>query len=110
MADADIRMKKGDRLPSVATNLKNPDGSFTNLTGATVVFRYQLDTTPPGTVTSITCVIDDPIAGAIHIDWGVTDTAVAGTYRAEFVATISGKDETFPTEGFLVFIIEPDVS
>ncbi len=107
----DIQMKKGDRLPSIERVLRAPDDTPVDLTGASgVVFKFQLATTPPGAVISGSCVIVDALNGRVRYDWGASDTAVGGTYRAEFIATIGGKEETFPNKGFLVLVVDQEVA
>jgi hypothetical protein len=108
-----VTMKKGDRLPSLTDTLVGPSGAV-DLTGATVVFKFF--PIVGGSVVSGSAVIEDATAGKVRYDWGASDTATAGSYYAEWVATIGGKEMTFPngdgTEGpqYIKLVVVADVS
>jgi hypothetical protein len=114
--DDNIYMKKGDRLPALyyvlelaGTVLGTPDS---------VAFKFEPEA--GGAVTSGAAAVESVSAGKVYVryDWGAADTATAGRYRAEFVATYAGgKEITFPNgDGaaggpqYLTLIISDDVS
>lgn len=108
-----IRMKVGDRLPAIDRVLYKPDGTPQDLTGATVQFKFQLAPVnggAAGTVKGGSCTVLNVAGGQVRYSWAAGDTSVAGVYRAEFIATIGGSDVSFPNQGFLLLIIDPDVS
>lgn len=96
-------VRQGDTAPRINTVLY--DGSATvNLTGATVVFRARrLD----GTTAVITKQADvvNATGGAIEVELSAQDTAVAGEYAATFQVTKSGSTVTFPTTGYVRFVV-----
>lgn len=104
----DIEMKKGDRLPALYYQLIGPEGPL-NLAGYTVEFAFEL---ADGSGVPITgaCTIDNESLGIVKYSWGAADTAVAGTYNAEFVGTVGGLEISFPNNAFLELVIYDDVA
>lgn len=91
-------IKQGDRFPFLTAQLTD-NGVARNLTGATVMFvvRYresgQIKFQAAATIT-------DAINGWVQYQWAAGDTAEAGTFDYEFVASFSGVTQTFPAEGY----------
>lgn len=93
-----INMKQGDLLPSI-THPCTLAGAPVNLTSATIAFRFRSQA--GGMVhTGAGVVLDPPEAGIVKYDWQTGDTDVPGVYNAEFVATIAGKEISFPNAGY----------
>lgn len=108
-ARADIYMKVGDRLPSITYVLVGPEGVMDLSTASGVVFKFEL-ADGSGSPISGSCTIESESLGRVRYDWGASDTATAGTYNAEFVATFSGKEMTFPNDNYLRLIVKADVA
>ena len=110
-----IYMKKGDRLPSITYILRSATGIQDLSAASGVVFKFEL-ADGSGSPISGNCAIEDTTAGRVRYDWGASDTATAGIYNAEFVATFSGREMTFPNgDGrqfpqFLKLVIADDVA
>ena len=105
---ADFQLKKGDRLPSLVATLYDASG-VADLSSATVTFKMELaSAVPGGTVISGSCTVLG--SGQVRYDWGASDSATVGVYDAEFVVTISGKDQTYPNGGYFTVEIVQDVS
>lgn len=113
--DDTIYMKKGDRLPDLLYWLEGPEP----LTALPSAVSFKFEPSAGGAVTSGTADIIELTGGRVKVryQWGASDTATIGTFRAEFVATFSGKEMTFPNgDGanggpqYLVLVISDDVS
>jgi hypothetical protein len=104
---ADIYIKQGDRLPKLKFTLTAPAGS--DLTGATVAIYFRPQ--DGGTVRTGACtnlqINQNVITG--EYAWAAGDTATAGDYFVEFVATLGGLQMTFPNDGFLTMTIQQDL-
>jgi hypothetical protein len=86
----------GDQLPLIAEQLVNGDGTFPNLTGATVAFTVR-DLTHASAVFGGAATVLDPIAATVQYTWQVSDTTAAGTYIYRWIVTFpGGKQESFP--------------
>jgi len=96
-------LKQNDTRPSYVAQLLQ-DGSAVDLAGATVRFHM-------GSVVDAPATIVDASTGVVRYDWLATDTAVAGTYNAEFEVTFSdGAVETFPNKDYLQIVIGEKVA
>jgi hypothetical protein len=108
-----FQIKRGDRLPVLAATLSDQSGAY-NLTGATVAMSlYRRPTDPKGTgvlVFTKAAAVTDAAAGEVEYQWAAGDTDIAGSYYAEFIVTVSGKELTFPSSGFVPVTINPDLS
>jgi hypothetical protein len=112
-----ITMKRGDLLPALAATLSNEAGVF-NLTGATVDVLWRpaatgLDaiegTESTATAQRRTAAVVSEVAGTVSYAWVAGDTDTAGTFDLEFEITVGGKTLSFPNDGFIRLIIEPDL-
>ncbi len=103
----DFFIKKGDRLPSITATLYNPDGTIADLMAATVAFKFRPK--GGGVVTSGTAVVVS-VNGKVRYDWGASDTTTSGDFDAEWVVTVGGKEQTFPSDDFIWLRITADVS
>ena len=107
---ADFYLKRGDTSPSLEATLTEFDGTddvAIDLTGASVVFSM---TTMGGTVivSRKSVAIVTALNGQVRYDWESGDTAMPGTFKAEFEVTLpSGKIVSFPnTESIVIKILE----
>lgn len=99
--NADINLGAGDRSPSrqvVLTKANTEDGSPggpENLTGATIVFRYQKRGTTDTPTELPVSIIGDPTDGLVQLDWPAP--VPSGDYDCRFVATLgSGLPQSWP--------------
>lgn len=112
----DFEIKRGDTAPSLVAVLKDRAGTAVNLsTAASVLFVMRAtgaasNSTPkvsrPSTVTA-----DQTVnTGQVTHEWQVADTALSGSFVAEFVVTwADGREQTFPTAGFITITIYDDL-
>jgi len=96
----DFALKQHDRKPPIQATLTTGPASRpvpVNLAGCTVKFIMAL-TAGGSPVVNGTAVIVDATEGIVSYDWADGDTAVTGSYLAEWQVTDSGGLEwTFPT-------------
>ena len=102
-------LKQGDLLPSIQAQLLDTSGVPVDLTGVLGVnfcFRRRNNTN----VTTAAATIVDATNGVVQYDWVAGDTDTVGEYEAEWVVTFaSGKEQTFPSEGFNEFEVTEDL-
>lgn len=105
---ADFTLKAHDRKPSIQATLTT-GGAAVNLTGSTV--KFIMAPTAGGTpVVNAAAVIVDAVNGVVRYDWLATDTAMAGSFQAEWQVTDSGgKEQTFPTLTYHTIAILADL-
>src|SRR6266446_3088103 len=101
---ADFAIKQGDQLPSIEATLTGADGNIANLTDMTVAFAMR---SSDGLVRrSGAAAIVNATVGQVRYDWQAGDTAVAGTYRAEFqIRQWDGKLMSFPNDRYLSVVV-----
>lgn len=93
-----IVMTQGNLLPSIQEPLKL-GGVPVNLTGASVVFRFRPQS--GGASREGPCVVVDGLLAIVRYDWQPGDTAAAGVFDAQFIATYPGaKPMSFPNKGY----------
>lgn len=113
-------IKTNDSLPALEATLEDASGAV-NLAGATVQFRLaatvqvEVDgcvTYKPGTVVfTKSATVVNAATGAVKYEWAAADTANAGYFVGEFVATFTGgKKQSFPTTGFIPVSINSSLS
>jgi hypothetical protein len=114
MTTRSFPIKTGDRLPILRFVPINGDGSYPDLTGATVVFNMStsageaLINRAAATIVDVT--IDGVTRQAFQYAWGASDTATPGQHQAEFEATFpGGLPLTYPNDGFLIIKIGSDL-
>jgi hypothetical protein len=111
MANIDMFMVAGDSLPAVDTTLTDSTGAPIDLTSATgVAFHMALAGSDVLTVDSPAAMSDTPTDGTVTYSWDDTDTSVPGTYLASFVVSYPGGNQTFPTEGYLSILVQPNLT
>jgi len=100
---ADFSLTQGDVAPSWTRQLSYPDGTFPDLTGATVWLRYRpLNSDATAEVLSLAVIVGTPTNGTVRYDWAAPDTATPGVLLADWkVQLASGKVESFPPDSYL---------
>lgn len=102
-------VKTGDTAPAPSTILLDGAGNPVPLTGATV--RFKARKTPGGTalIDQVATVVT-PLEGIVRYDLQAGDTAVAGSYLAEWQVTFGGGQvQTFPGEGYDELLVTTDL-
>lgn len=102
-----VNLKRNDTKDVISYITKYPNGSIVDLTGATVRFIMgkgnKLITESPANVVNAS-------TGEVEYQLQETDTAIAGTFNAEFEVTFSdGKIKTFPNDGYIEVKITPNI-
>lgn len=103
-----FHIKRGDTLPLLRRTL-TVDGDAVDLSAATVNFLLSSTRDGPGAVGAGSCSVVDATAGIVQYAWGAADTAVAGTFYAEFETIIGGKRLTAPNTGYIRIEIYQDL-
>lgn len=98
---ADFTIKANDRLPSIQASLLSA-GTPVDLTGASSVKFILTSAVGATPKVNATAVIVDAVTGVVRYDWLAIDTAVAGSYLAEWQVTwtTGTKPQTFPTASY----------
>lgn len=112
---ADFTIKRHDRLPLLTATLKGADDEPVNLALATC--RVHLRELGGDTIkinapcTVLDDGIDPNLRGRVEYEWTVADTDAAEFYELEFEVTFSsGKEMTFPNDGFKLVHVTRDIS
>lgn len=107
-------LKQGDTGPVLRKQMLDADGAAVDLTGATdVEFHMRPE---GGTTATVNAAADpDPDQGAntgyIEYQWVEADTATAGTFEAEFQATLAdGTTITWPNRGYMLIVVEGQIA
>lgn len=104
----DFYLKRGDTGPTISAVLSDPAG-VVDLTGATVRFKMRLSDSGAIVVNAVATIVS-AAAGSVSYGWEAADTAVAGTYLAEWEVTFgNGEVITFPNDGHLHVKIAGDL-
>ena len=112
---ADFTLKRGDTSPALIATLKDRDGQPVNLTSATVLFVMRATDSISGSTPRIQGamqVATDQVAnrGQVTYQWSAGDTDLPGSFAGEFVVTWpTGREQTFPTTGFVTVQINDDL-
>src|SRR5690606_18582162 len=102
-----IQLKRNDTKDTISYSMTYADGTPVNLTGATVRFLMG---TGKSIVTDSAAVIKSASSGQVEYTLKESDTLVAGTFKSEFQVTFSdGKVKTFPTNGYIMVNIQPNI-
>lgn len=102
-------IKQGDRDPALEVTLTDNRNQVVNLTNASsgrLLVRDRDDNVV--IVTGAITFVDRP-NGVVRYSWAAGDTIEAGVFDAEVEITDSGKQQTYPTDGFIEIIIAPSV-
>jgi hypothetical protein len=117
MPDADVfTMKRNDTRPKFKSRLTQADPLApetqisVDLTAATAVkFIMREESSVGSAKVNAAAVITDAANGRVEYTWTTGDTDTAGTYNAEWEVSWGGDKQTFPSEGYLVVIVEDDL-
>ena len=111
MSDFDFVIKKGDRLSVLTATLKDSAGNAVDLTGATVKLLMKEIGGAALKVNAAGTVDPDQVnnKGKVSYAWAAVDTDTPGTYEAEWEVTLSGKQQSFPNDSYLVIRILDDL-
>src|SRR5690606_30586890 len=102
-----IQLKRNDTKDTISYTMTYADGTPVNLTGATVRFLMG---TGKSIVTDSAATIKSASSGQVEYTLKESDTLVAGTFKSEFQVTFSdGKVKTFPTNGYIMVNIQPNI-
>lgn len=106
MARSTFYIRQGDRLPLLRATLEDRVGAVDLSSAGTILFnmRQQNGT---AVITGTAGTYGDNTYGTAEYTWQAGDTAIAGTYRAEFECIFEGDvRETFPNTPLNEFIVE----
>lgn len=109
---SDFTIKRGDLLPDLAVTLLDADENLVDLTLATgaklAVSLTGAEHTP---IIYKDMVIADQVTqpGVVTYLWADDDTSTPGEYEAEVVVDWSGREQTFPTIGYITITIADDL-
>ena len=109
MAAYDFVIKQGDTLPVLAQTITDTTGTVVDLTGSTVNFVMRSLVASTASINASATVVS-ATAGTVSFTFSAGQTAVAGTYMANFVVTKSGTTLTYPTDGYLSIAIEENLT
>ncbi len=103
-------IKQNDTSPQIAATLQDGDGTAIDLTSATVKFHMKKVGAAAATTDADATVLDAN-AGSVKYVWVAADTAIAGSYLAEFEVTYTnGGIETFPNDQSIAILITEDLA
>jgi len=90
----DIFLAAGDTAPIVQFTLRGPvtedgsEGDALDLTGCTIVFRFQPQNRGAGPADRAVTIVGDPALGQTELDWMATGgTIAAGDYVGRYIVT-----------------------
>lgn len=131
-----FQIKQHDTQPSLAATLSDDNGPIVIPGGAVVTFvmrkvadcgcgtsannnglspgQYGYCNPPASQVTSApavnrAAVVVNAATGQVRYDWAAGDTSAPGEYSGEFKVSVSSLVTTYPSEGYIPIIINPDL-
>jgi hypothetical protein len=103
-------IKQDDTTPSLRADLKKGSGDSVDLLNATVRFHMR-EIGSTNIVVDADATVISEAGGTVQYDWVAGDTAVVGSYQAEFEVTYPQSTvETFPNDGYIRVEIISDIA
>lgn len=107
----DYVIVSGDTAPGFADQLEYANSEKADLTGAEVQFVMRAPTSPEPVALTGTTAITAPTEGKVTFSPAAGDTKTVGNYQAAWHVTLaSGKEMTWPTEGWLWVQVQPNLT
>lgn len=104
-------IKQGDLEPAIEANLQYADGTPVDVTGKTVTFKWRNRDDDAAAIQTGTATVVDGPTGHVKYDWQTGETDTPGPFYAEWDVVISGaRTLTFPNNGFLEFLVVPELA
>lgn len=95
---APFAIRQGTTSPSLTATLTDGNGAPIDLTSMVSV-TFRMRRVVGGALVTGAAVVTSPSLGGVRYDWAAGDTAVAGTYKAEFLGTYAnGKTTSIPSD------------
>ena len=102
-------IKQNDTSPAIQAALKTFNNKAVNLIGSNVQFHMKLDSGM--IVVNKPAIIVNDIGGIVKYEWEQGDTAISGTYFAEFQVTYEDESiETFPNKDYIRIRIVKEIA
>jgi len=106
---SDFYIKQNDTSPAIRAQFLDNDKNPVSIVGGSVKFKMSVYNTGE-LIVNDSAVISDGEEGIAYYVWSPEDTAIAGTFKAEFEVTYSDTYvETFPHDGYLTIQIDADL-
>lgn len=108
---SDFTIKRGDLLPDLAVTLLDADGNPVDLTladGAKLAISLVGAEHTPIIYSDMT-IAAEPTTGIVTYIWQEGDTDTPGEYQSEIVVDWGGREQTFPTIGYISITIVDDL-
>ena len=94
-------MTEGRLLPTLFATLRDYYGAF-DLTDATAVTFIAMDAGGVNKIAATACtILNPPSAGRVSYAWATADLDTPGEYRCQFLVTIGGRIQSFPSDGYI---------
>lgn len=107
---AAFEIKRNDRRPRYRLQL-TANATPVDLTGASAVRFTMTPASGTAKISRQPMTIIDAATGIVEYTWTALDTDTAGDFNAEVeVDWGSGQYQTFPTKGFFMVTINPDLA
>jgi len=104
----ELILKKGDQKPEAEVQLLDGNNDPVDLSGADVKFYAYDSNTDKLIIDGEDVTITDAANGKVTYQYTQNDVEETGLFKAEFVAVYSDGDLTFPNNGYIPFIVNPD--
>jgi len=105
-----FNIKQNDTSPQITATLADGSGNAVDLTSASVRFHMKKIGATSATVDAAATIVNED-TGSVTYVWQATDTAIAGSYLAEFEVTYTnGAVETFPNDTSIAVVITEDLA
>ena len=103
-------IKQNDTSPIMQATLQDADGNAVDLTGSSVRFHMRPLGGTTVTVDAAASIVT-ALSGIVRYVWDAADTAIIGSYQAEFEVTYADASvETFPNNGYIRVEIIDDIT